>query len=310
MDDPGFYSPALLMLVSIAACQPAANEQMTHYEFQSVETTVSSRDVDIQVTYVYPTGAGEELFPLVVMAHGHGSTRNEAGGFTSVAENLASRGIASIRMDFPGCGDSTEPFTQNNLTNMLADVQASRDFAIGQPNIDESRVGLLGFSVGGRLALLLSEMDTSYAVISTWAPAGSNGQKSGVAILGGQATYDELKARAAAEGFAPFTTAWGQDQQLSLQWFEDNEKSRPLDTIAKFTGPLLVLHGDRDDVILPEVADAVVAAATNSSEVVHYVVMGAGHGLGLFNDKPEFTEEAVNVTVDFLVKHLSILNGR
>lgn len=299
-----FSSLALLVLVFIVACQPATNEQSTHYEFQSVETTVSSRGVDVPVTYVHPIAAGDELFPLVVMAHGHGGTRNEAGGFTSVAEGLATRGIASIRMDFPGCGDSTEPFTQNNLTNMLADIQASRDFAIGQSNIDKNSVGLHGFSMGGRLVLLLSAMDASYVVISTWAPAGSNDPKSEAAFMGGKAAYDELKAQAAAEGFAPFTTFWGQDQQLSLQWFTDNEDSRSLDAIGTFTGPLLVLHGDLDDIILPEVAEAIVAAATNSSEVVHHVVKGADHGLGLFNDKPELTEEAVNTTVDFLAERL------
>ena len=296
-----FSLPTFLALVFIVACQPATNNE---YEFQSVETTVSSRGVDIPVTYVHPVAAGDELFPLLVMAHGHGGTRNEAGGFTSVAENLAALGIASIRMDFPGCGDSTEPFTQNNLSNMLADIQASRDFAIGQANIDKNRVGLHGFSMGGRLAFMLSAIDISYTVISTWAPAGSNDPGSVVEFLGGRAKYDELKAQAAAEGFAPFTTFWGQDQELSLQWFTDNEESRSLDAIGTFTGPLLVLHGDLDEVVLPEVGEAVVAAAANSSEVVHHVVKGAGHGLGLFNDKPELTKEAVGATVAFLAERL------
>ena len=293
--------PVFLALAFTVACQPATNNQ---YQFQSVETTISSRGVEIPVTYVHPTAVGDEVFPLLVMAHGHGGTRNEAGGFTSVAERLAALGVASIRMDFPGCGDSIEPFTQNNLTNMLADIQASRDFAISQENIDKNRIGLHGYSMGGRLAFMLSAMDASYTVISTWAPAGSNDPGSEVEFLGGQAAYDALKAKAAAEGFAPFTTFWGQDQQLSLQWFTDNEESRSLDDIGAFTGPLLVLHGDFDEVVLPEVAEAVVAAAKNSSEVVHHVVKGAGHGLGLFNDKPELTEEAVNVTVEFLAERL------
>jgi dienelactone hydrolase len=299
---PHFSLPPLLALLFVVACQSATDEQ---YEFQSVETTVSSRGVEVPVTYVHPIAAGDDLFPLLVMAHGHGGTRNEAGGFTRVAERLAVQGIASIRMDFPGCGDSVEPFTQNNLSNMLADMQASRDFAISQANIDKNRVGLHGFSMGGRLVFMLSATDASYSVISTWAPAGSNDPGSEVDFLGGRAAYDALKARAAAEGFAPFTTFWGQDQQLSLQWFTDNEESRSLDAIGTFTGPLLILHGDLDEVVVPAVAQAVVAAAANSSEVVHHVVKGAGHGLGLFSDKPALTEEAVNVTVDFLAEHLN-----
>jgi len=70
------------------------------------------------------------------MAHGHGGNRDEAGGFTRMAEALAQRGIASVRMDFPGCGDSQEPFTQNNLGNMVKDLLAARDFAIRKFNGD------------------------------------------------------------------------------------------------------------------------------------------------------------------------------
>jgi hypothetical protein len=66
---------------------------------------------------------------------------------THIAEGLASRGIASIRVDFPGCGDSVESFAINNLTNMLADIKASRDYALSGPNIDRERVGIHGFSI-------------------------------------------------------------------------------------------------------------------------------------------------------------------
>jgi fermentation-respiration switch protein FrsA (DUF1100 family) len=125
-----------------------------------------------------------------------------------------------------------------------------------------------------------------------------------VAFLGGREAYDKLKSRAAEEGFAPFTTSWGQRQQLSLKWFSDLEESRPLDAVRSFEGPLLVLYGDLDEVVPPATAEAVIAAATASSEVVRHVVDGAGHGLGLFNNKPALTEEAVNTTVDFLSQRL------
>ena len=68
--------------------------------------------------------------PLVVMAHGHGGSKEEAGGFTAIAEALAREGIASIRMDFPGCGASAEPFTANTVSAMLADFEAARVYAV------------------------------------------------------------------------------------------------------------------------------------------------------------------------------------
>lgn len=295
---------AFVAISLLAACSKSGPSPAADFEYRSIETTVSSRGVPVPVTYVHPIGKKGDSFPLVVMAHGHGGTRNEAGGFTSVAEGLAARGVASIRMDFPGCGESTEPFTKNNLSNMLADIQASRDFALTQSQVDGDRVGLFGFSMGGRLVLMLSSRDPGYKTIATWAPAGANGADNEVDFLGGSEAYRQLKDVADAQGSVPFTTQWGQDQQLGAQWFKDLEESNPLDSISHFKGTLFVLYGDLDDVVPPRIPEAVIAAATASTEVVRHVVVGAGHGLGLFNDKPALSKEAVDATVDFLGTHL------
>ncbi len=294
----------ILSLWLLSACTTGDSGQLVVYEFHSTDTTVLSRGVAVPVTYVYPVVADGEFFPLVVMAHGHGGTRNEAGGYTRVAEGLAARGVASIRMDFPGCGDSTESFANNNLSNMLLDMQASRDYALARPQVDRDRLGLLGYSMGGRLALLHSAVDGSYKAVATWAPAGQNGASGMVGFLGGQAAYDTTKAIAANKGFAPFTTRWGQDQQLGLQFFTDLEESKPLEAAGNITVPLLVLYGDLDEVVLPGVSEAVIAAAAKSPEVVRHIVKGADHGLGLFSNEPALTDEAVRITVDFLIQRL------
>lgn len=293
-----------LAAIVLSACQPEARVPQVDFEFASIETSVPSRGVAVPVTFVHPVTAGDEKFPLVVLAHGHGGTRNEAGGFTQVAERLATLGIASIRMDFPGCGDSVESFANNNMSNMLQDIESSRDFALSRPNIDPNRVGMLGFSMGGRLAYMAAAKDSSYKVLVTWAAGAANGAGSMFEFVGGQDAYDAMKLQAASEGFAPFTTPWGQQQKLGLQFFTDLETSRPMDAVGKLTVPLLVLYGDQDQVVLPAVAEAVIAAATSSSEVQRHVIKGANHGLGLFTDEPQYTAEAVSTTVDFFADRL------
>ena len=288
-------SRLLACLFVLAGCQ---------YEVASIDTTVRSRDVDVPVTYTHPVTTRATKFPLVVIAHGHGGHRHEQGSFTRVAEELARRGVASIRMDFPGCGDSTESFANNNLSNMLEDMRVSRDFARARSEVDPDRTGLFGWSMGGRLAVLTAAADESYSVVATWAPGVTNGAGSMIDFVGGPDAYAEMKAIAATDGFVPFTTSWGQDQQLGLRFFTDLEESAPLDAIKSYTGPLLVLYGDQDDVVLPEVAEALVSAATSSSEVVRHVIEGADHGLGVFSNEPDYTQEAVMTTVEFLADRL------
>lgn len=297
-------SALLFVVVLLAACAAADGPEAAGSAYQSTDTLIPSRDVSIPVTFVSPITTSGELFPLVVMAHGHGGTRHENGAFADLAKRLAENGIASVRMDFPGCGDGTEPFTENNISNMLADVLASRDYAIGQAGVDKQRVALFGFSMGGRLVLLLGDRNNEFKAIATWTPAASNGAGSMTGFLGGEVPYANYRKRASDDGSVLFTTQWGQEQQLGLQWFADLENSKPLQTTGEFEGPILVLYGDRDDVVLPQVSEAVIAAAVNSRELVRHVIAGADHGLGVFSGDDALSENAISTTVRFLSERL------
>src|SRR5210317_1013194 len=290
--------PILVIFVALvcAACQPDS-------AFVISRTTVPSRGIEIPATFVYPESHLDAKVPLVVMAHGHGGTRDEAGAFVAVARVLAEQGIASIRVDFSGCGESSEPFTENVLTNMLADIRASREYAASFPWVDTERVGILGYSMGGRLALLAtSEEDYSAAVL--WAPAAGDGSSSMVDFLGGQDAYELLRAQAEESGYAVLETPWGATQHLSLKWFTDMENSQPQPAASEFDGALLVLYASDDRVINPRFGRAVVASATRSSPLVEHVVDGGGHGLGFYTDYTAIADEVVATTAGFLADNL------
>lgn len=297
---------ALGTTVLLGACGPTP-EPPPRNDIVALDVLIDSRDTRIPATLTTPKSNPEsttEELPLVVMLHGHGGDRHEASGFTQIAERLAGAGIASIRMDFAGCGDSTEPFRNNHITSMLADARAARDYALNSINVDTTRMAIMGFSMGGRLAVTLAHEDPRFQALALWAPSVDAGTTGLVDFLGGTEALAKAKATATANGFVPFTTSWGQQQELSAGWFADMEASRPLDLIPSFTGALYVLYGDQDTVVPPAEAERLISAATQSRNARSYAVAGADHGLGLFSDEPKLTEQAVGRTVAALVADL------
>jgi hypothetical protein len=124
------------------------------------------------------------------------------------------------------------------------------------------------------------------------------------ASLGGAERYKAMKEQAKAEGYAPYTTAWGQQQKLGYQWFIDMENSNPGNLVRQFDGHLFVLSGSLDTVVKPIVSQTVFEQANKAASRKFHSVEGADHGLGLFSNQPKLTAEAVAETVDFFRGHL------
>lgn len=252
------------------------------------EVTVMNGARGVPATVVVPDGEGP--FPAVVMNHGHGGGRQEGGGFGKLASALAEAGIMSIRMDFPGTGDSKEPFTEGTLTNMISDSNASLVFMLANFPADPTKLGILGYSMGGRIALTIAQEPSSpYKAVGLLAPSANPGKGLLLFFAGGsEAEYERLYAEAATDkGYADYTTQYGQQQQLSKVWFDEMLASSPLDGIGAYTGAMLVVHGDKDTVITPEENAAVVAAYPAASIVT---VPEADHGYGFYSDQPEVTK--------------------
>ncbi len=298
----GSIAGILIATFALAACE--TTKPMTNTAtIQSDDVWIDSRDTKIPATLTYPRGAKGSV-PLAILIHGHGGTRHEAGGYTRVADDLAKLGVASIRMDFPGCGDSRESFANNNLTNMLADIRAAEAFAANRITVDAQRTGLLGFSMGARLAALLAAAESRIQVMALWAPSVTADAAHMVRYVGGPEQWDAMKQEAAARGFAPFTTFWGQEQKLGPRWFSDLETNDALAALKTFEGRLFVLYGDADQVIDPAHMAMLPAHAERAETVEEVVIADAVHGLGLFSDKPEQVDQAVNETVRFLAEGL------
>lgn len=290
-------SAITLMIVaslSVAACSVAQAQTST-------DVTVGNGGRDIPATVVMPDGKGP--FPAVVMNHGHGGGRQEGGGFEKLANALAKAGIVTIRMDFAGNGDSKAPWTDQSLSSMISDSNASLAHLLANYPVDPDRLGILGYSMGGRIALTIAQAaDNPYKAVGLLAPSANPGKGLLLLLAGSEAEYERLYAEAKTEkGYADYTTQYGQKQELSLKWFDELLASSPLDGISAFKGPMLVVHGDKDVTIPPAENEAVVAAFPKASIVL---VPEADHGYGFYSDQPGVTALVESSFADFFSANL------
>lgn len=267
------------------------------YTVSKINIKNGSRNVPAVI--VTPVGKGP--FPAVVINHGHGGSKDENGGLAGVAEALANKGILSIRMDFPGCGESTEPFTENYLSNMISDSNACLAYIQKNCNVDTNKLGIFGYSMGGRIALTIGEQkDSPYKAMGLLAPAADDDNGTMINFLGGKEKYDALYKEASEKGYVDFTTIFGQKQKLSLKWFDELKASTPIKNISNYKGSMLVVYGDKDITVSNDVDKAVIAAANAKS----VVVPNADHGYGFYSDQPDVTAAVQDSFASFFVENL------
>ncbi len=106
--------------------------------------TVRTADgLHLSGTLVLPDGARR----AAVLVHGGGVTREEGGFFARLATGLADAGVASLRCDMRGHGESEGRQEDLTIAGILADIRAT--IALARSHVGTDRVALLGASFSG-----------------------------------------------------------------------------------------------------------------------------------------------------------------
>lgn len=114
---------------------------------RSTATVVRTLDgLCLAGTLVIPASAIERA---IVLVHGGGVTREEGGFFTRLAAGLDDAGVASLRCDLRGHGDSEGEQPEVTLCGHLNDIRATVDHLCEATKV--TTISLLGASFGGGL---------------------------------------------------------------------------------------------------------------------------------------------------------------
>lgn len=286
---------ALCIVAAVTLLQPNTNPK-------NIEIPGTRGNIPATIQLPAKSARGEEL-PLVVLCHGFTGNRRGDGHFAPLAEDLAAHGIATVRLDFAGCGDSTEPYANYTLANMAADV----DSVIGymQATYGTGKTALVGHSMGGRLASLYPQLG-QYPVtaLALWSPANGTGLQ-GLEFLSidNFAAVEELAARADAEGSV---AAWG--VELSAAYIDGMRDSDPNAALQESGLPVLLTYSGNER-ILSDTTQTETKAAVESlpdGQVVLDLFVNGDHNYT--SEDPatntQLDADLRQVTVDFLTSNL------
>lgn len=195
--------------------------------------------------------------PVVLLLHGFTGSRDELvipaakeGIFQRAARMWADKGIASLRIDFRGSGQSDGKFEDTTLTGQVKDALAALDFLAANSDVDKDRMALVGWSMGGAVAsAVAARTEHDLTSVSLWAP-GTN-MPAAIALLLGP---DVVKQGLASSGDKPVTAKlpWGAEVSLKKGFFESLYAIDPVAEIEGYDEPLLVAVGTKDDVVFPQ----------------------------------------------------------
>jgi pimeloyl-ACP methyl ester carboxylesterase len=255
---------------------------------------VLTLDNGIDATLNIPDGATSA--PAVLMLHGFGGQKNEVGNmYTSEAKALADKGIASLRISFRGFGKSDGDTGSTTIDQMVGDALAAAHYLAGQPGIDNHRLGVLGFSLGGGVTLIVTSKEPDlFKSRVTWSSVGDfvADIKGGV----GQKAFD----KAEEDGIVGLDLGW---RTIALKKaFFDSLKSYPIkDAVPQFKGAYLAIAGSKD-FSAAYIDDYIKLSPSAMKQAVS--IPGADHIYEVLTNNQSDAEHVISITADWFGKTL------
>ncbi len=253
---------------------------------------IPSRGLSITGTLVVPEGVKNP--PVVLMLHGFASKRDEVGNFyLNLAKELEKVGIASLRIDFIGSGESEGKFENTTVTGQIDDAKVALKYLKNCKKYTFSKFGVLGFSLGGIVAASLAG-EEKIDSLALWSTTGD--------VVG---VFKEELGKyfpiAYNEGSVFIDLGWTKFT-LNKAFFESLYNVFPYESITHYMGPLLVIAGEKDKASVEGARNLLYNHPGRLQMKV--IIPGVGHIYGVLSKDLGPSKKVIKITKDWFAQTL------
>lgn len=188
---------------------------------------------------VTPDKPRRRKMPLVIICHGFTGNKNEPL-LRLMSDSLCRQGIASLRFDFNGHGESEGNFREMTVINELEDARCVYEYVRALPFV--SHIGMAGHSQGGVVTAMTSARlgRRRIKAMALLAPA---------AVLRDDALQGQLMGQQYNPHQLPAEVAiWG-GLKVGRTYLETAQTLPIYETARQYNGATLVIHGTWDTIV-------------------------------------------------------------
>ena len=178
----------------------------------------------------------EKPVAYAIFAHCFTCTKN-LNAVVNINQALATEGIATLRFDFTGLGESEGDFSHTSFSSNVSDLIAAADFL--KLEFEAPRL-LIGHSLGGAAVLQAAKhIPSSLAVATIGAPSNLSHLARHI---------DSSRDQTVTEGAVEITLA-GRKFRIKRQFVNDLEAIHMQETVRTLNKALLIFHSPLDGIV-------------------------------------------------------------
>lgn len=275
---------------------PSSSRVKLEEKYPWLASKLKSKQIESEVTveglkipYLLNLPLSNSKAPLIVMPHGGPIGVYDTPYFDPITQLLNAQGYAVLRVNFRGSSGRSEQLKEAGKLEwgglMLTDIHKATESILNRSEIDKSRICLMGFSYGAYASsMLLIRHPEIY--------------RCAVTIAG---VYDVNLYLQSAQ-FSKKQREWAKEYVGDyILNYDKNKTISPIFLTDKLQKPILVMHGDKDDIVDIEHSYRLKASLEKSSKKFSFKVLEKlGHDI---KDQEQATD-LLSPALEFLNLHM------